>query len=315
MAAFGRRILQSVRAAAPAVAVGAPACALAWSQSSLLLCDAKYGMLHKSVEPVPELPGCMPRNRLLEKLRDGQPAVGHMIWEFFSRGLPRIVAQSGVDFVVIDMEHSGFGIDKLWDLIAGFRFVDPTVMVRIPVPEYSFVARALDAGAQGIMCPNVKTMEEVQLLADSMLYPPQGMRGVGLGHAQSDYAGVDAPAYVRAANLNNCLICQIESVEALAIIDQIAAHPAVDVLWIGHFDLTASMGILGEFQNPKFFEALRKTIDAAHRHGKAAAIQPGNVEQAREWKALGFDVLSFGTDHLVYAGALKAGVAAVRELK
>lgn len=262
-----------------------------------------------------ELPACMPRNQLLERLRASQPAVGHMIQEFSSRGVPRIVAQSGVDFVVVDMEGSGFGIDKLWDLIAGFRYVPVTVCVRIPTPEYSFVSRALDAGAQGIMCPNVQTLAEVQLLADSMLYPPLGKRGVGLGHAMTDYGAVDSAAYLRAANTNNCLICQVESVEALESIDEIASHPAVDVLWVGHFDLSASMGILGEFQHPRFLEALKRTIDAAHRHGKAAACQPRNMQQAKEWKALGFDILSHGSDHSVYCNALKAGVASMRELR
>ena len=202
--------------------------------------------------PLPALPAASPRpalpkpNQLLAKLRAGELPIGHMIWEFASRGMARVVAQSGVDFVVLDMEHGGLTIDTIWDQLSFFRAVETTVVVRIPDAEYSFVARCLDAGVQGIMCPNVRTMEQVEILAQALLYPPEGDRGMGLGQAHTDLRATDEPLrYALAANRNNLLITQIESAEAIEIIDEIGAHPAVDVLWVGHMDLSARLGITG----------------------------------------------------------------------
>ena len=89
--------------------------------------------------------------------------------------------------------------------------------------------------------------------------------------------------------------------------------PGVDVLWVGHFDLSQSMGIPAQFQHPDFLAALRQVVEAARRHGKHAGMQPGNTEQAAQWMEIGYDVLSWSSDVAVYRHALNAGVAQLRE--
>ncbi|MCB0123119.1 MAG: hypothetical protein KDE58_12780, partial [Caldilineaceae bacterium] len=116
------------------------------------------------------------------------------------------------------------------------------------------------------------------------------------------------------SNENTTIICQIESVEGLENLEAIASTPGVDVLWVGHFDLTNSMGIPGQFDDQRFHDALQQVVDVAKKHGLGAGIQPANVAQAQEWMAVGFNVISYGIDFGVYAGALKQAVAQVREL-
>ena len=109
------------------------------------------------------------------------------------------------------------------------------------------------------------------------------------------------------------MICQIESVTGLANLDAIAGCSGVDVLWVGHFDLSNSMGIPRRFDEPRFVDALQQVAEAAKRHGKAAGIQPGNPRQASEWTEIGFNALSWASDAALYRGALAAAVAALRE--
>ena len=108
------------------------------------------------------------------------------------------------------------------------------------------------------------------------------------------------------------MICQIESREGLENLEEIAATPGVDVLWIGHFDLTQSLGIPGQFHHSLFLDAAKRVVDTTRRYGLGAGIQPGSLAQAQEWIELGFDVISYSGDLYVYLDAMTRAVADVR---
>jgi len=254
-------------------------------------------------------------NLLKQRLAEGRLAVGHMLLEFGTRGVAKILEAAGVDFVLLDMEHSGMELERIGDLIAWLKATPVAPLVRVPQAEYHFIARCLDAGALGIMAPNVESVEQARVIVDAVKYAPQGRRGLGLGTAHNDYLPPVPSEYLREANANTAVICQIESLRGLQNLEAIAALPGVDVLWVGHFDLTQSMGIVGQFQHPRFLEALARVPAAARHHGKAAGVQPGSREQAAEWRKLGYNVVSFGSDIAVYRAALAGAVAAVRELE
>jgi 2-dehydro-3-deoxyglucarate aldolase/4-hydroxy-2-oxoheptanedioate aldolase len=254
----------------------------------------------------------MKPNRLKQVLAEGRRPVGHMVWEFATRGMARILEGAGVDFAVYDMEHSGYDVSTISDLLAWTHGTTFAPFVRIPEARYHFIARILDAGALGIMVGNVKTPEQAAYIVDSAKYPPMGHRGLGLSHAHNDYLAPDSAAYLEYANQNTTVICQIESPEGLRNAEAIAATPGVDILWIGHFDLSANMGIVGQFDHPDFKSALQTTIDAAHKHGKLAAIQPGSPAQLAAWKAFDFDVLSYGADSAFYRATLADAISETR---
>jgi len=253
-------------------------------------------------------------NLLRQRLQERRLAVGHMVMEFSTRGISKILEASGLDFVLLDMEHSGLELERIADLVAWLKATPVAPIVRVPGAFYHFIARALDAGTLGIMAPNVETVEQARTIVNAVKYGPEGQRGLGLGCAHNDYVLPQPAEYLVRANANTAVICQIESVRGLENLDAIAALPGVDVLWVGHYDLTQSMGIVGQFQHPRFLEALARVAAVAKSHGKAAGIQPGSREQAAEWIKLGYNVISYGSDIAVYRNALASGVAAVREL-
>ncbi len=254
----------------------------------------------------------MKPNRLQQVLTEGRMPVGHMIWEFNSRGIARILEASGVDFAVYDMEHSGHDLSTIADLLAWTHGTTFAPFVRIPEGKYHFIARCLDAGALGVMVANVKTAEQAAYIVDSAKYPPFGHRGLGLSHAHNDYIVPNTVDYLEYANRNTTVICQIESPEGLANAEAIAATPGVDILWIGHFDLTATMGIPAQFDHPDFQAALRTVVAAAKKHGKHSCIQPGSPQQLENWRQAGFDILSYGADTGIYKAALTEAIARVR---
>ena len=187
------------------------------------------------------------------------------------------------------------------------------LIATVPQGDYHFLARTMDAGALGVMVGNVETPEQAQRIVASVKYAPAGKRGVGLGTAHNDYVVPSPVEYLREANDSGVVICQIESPTGVANAEAIAAVPGVDCLWIGHFDLTCSMGIPGEFQSEGFLNALRSTVAAGRKHGKLLGIQPGNPAQAEQWIGLGFNVISWSTDIGVYCGALKSEIASLRQ--
>lgn len=240
--------------------------------------------------------------------------VGHMIMEFGTRGIAKILEAVGIDFVLIDMEHTGFDTERIADLMAWFKATDIAPFVRVPQNLYHFIARTMDAGALGIMIGNVETGGQAKSVVNAVKYAPLGSRGVGLGTAHNDYVPPDPVAYFQRSNENTTVICQIESSTGLANLDAIAGAEGVDVLWVGHYDLSQSMGIPARFDDARFTDALRKVVEAANRHRKLAAIQPGSIQQAEEWLRMGFHFMSWKTDIAVYRGALEQEIADFRKL-
>lgn len=256
----------------------------------------------------------MKPNRFQQAIAEGRVPIGHMVWEFGTRGIAKLTESADVDFIVYDMEHSGFDIDRIYDLIAWSKACTFAPMVRVPQGQYHFLARVMDAGALGVMVANVETAAQAREIVDAVKYAPLGRRGVALGNQHVDYLVPDPATYFRESNASSVVICQIESQVGVLNADAIAATPGVDVLWVGHYDLSTSMGIPGEFSHPHFLAALARVIRVARAHGLRTGIQPGTVEQAQAWRAIGFDVLSWGADSAVYRQALTKGVADLKRI-
>ncbi len=256
----------------------------------------------------------MKPNRFPQILAAGNVPVGHMIMEFNTRGMGRMLGVAGLDFVVIDMEHASFSTADVANFIAWTHAVEVAPFVRVPQIEYHLIARILDAGALGVMVPNVKTAAEARAIVDAAKYAPLGQRGVALGGALTGFRGVDPPQFLDESNRNTTVICQIESEEGLENLEGIAGTKGVDVLWVGHFDLTNSMGIPGQFDDQRFVDGLEKVVATARKHGLGAGIQPRDAAQAQPWMEMGFNVISYNSDYGVYLSALKDGVAQIRSL-
>lgn len=254
----------------------------------------------------------MKPNRFKEQMTKNNFSIGHMVQEFGTRSQAKVLEQIDIDFVIIDTEHSAFTSANVADMVAWFKATDIAPFVRIPQIQYHFIARTLDAGALGIMVPNVISGAEAQSVVNATKYAPIGDRGVGLSAAHTDFKKVAPHEYMTYSNRNTTLICQIESKEGLHNIEDIATTPGIDVLWVGHFDLSQSLGIPGQFEHEKFLKAIQHVVDIAKKHGLGAGIQPNSIGDANAWMNMGFNVISYGNDHLVYMNALKNAVDKLR---
>jgi 2-keto-3-deoxy-L-rhamnonate aldolase RhmA len=254
----------------------------------------------------------MKANRYREAVAAGRMPIGHMVWEFGTRGMARILDSADLDFVIYDMEHSGFGIERVFDMIAYAKAASFAPFVRVPQAQYHFLARVMDAGALGVMVANVESAEQAKMIVDAVKYAPLGNRGVGIGTAHTDFLAAPAVEYFKESNQSTVIICQIESPAGVKNAEAIAATPGVDLLWVGHFDLSQTMGIPAQFQHPDFLEALRTVVAAGRKHGCRLGIQPSTTEQCEQWLGLGFDVISWSVDSMIYRNALVSAVAALR---
>lgn len=237
---------------------------------------------------------------------------GTMVFEFFVPGLPAIAASAGSDFLLLDMEHTGASFETIKAQCAACRGVGISPIVRIPVAEYHFVARALDVGAHGVMVPMVESPEQAQHIVSCATYPPRGRRGAAFTIAHDDYLPGTPTAKMASAAERTIIIPQIETPTGVQNVDAIAAVPGVDIVWLGHFDLTNFMGIPGDFDHPDYRRAVDAIVAAAGRHGKVAGFMATDERWASEYWDLGFRAIAYGLDHLLYQQALMSGISVLK---
>lgn len=247
----------------------------------------------------------MKSNAVKNRVMNAEPVCGAMVFEFFSPGIGAVLSNAGCRFVFYDMEHTGLGFETLKWLFAACRGLPIEPMVRVPRGEYHFLARALDLGATGVMVPMVESADEARAIVRACRYPPAGRRGAAFGFAHDDYEAGDIRGKIRTANRRTLVVAQIETERGLAACDEIAAVDGIDVLWLGHFDLSNFMGIPAAFEHPRFVEAMQAVARTARAHGKAAGFMATDADWMARAKAAGYTMLAVGTD----MGLLAQGVA------
>lgn len=251
-------------------------------------------------------------NPVSQALRQGGTAYGIMAAEFFTPGFTQIAANAGAEFVIFDGEHGAISIETLKAQIAFAKGAGIVPFVRVPGLAYHLIAPALDAGAMGIMVPMIETRQQAEDLARWCRYRPEGVRGLGFGVAHDDFRGGDITNLMKAENERTLVIALIETVTGIANVDAILSVPGIDVGWLGHYDLTNTMGITGEFDRPEFHDAVGKLLDACRTHGKSPGFLATTVAMARVWRAKGFRCLCYGTDIGIFQTALSD---ALRDLR
>ena len=238
--------------------------------------------------------------------------LGACIMEFESPGIGHIYRAAGADFVFVDCEHSGIGIEGLKRILRYLEAAGMPHFVRRAGKAYPDIATALDAGAEGLLLPMAGSAEEVRELAGYMKYPPDGVRGVALGVAHDRYAAGPPAEALAAANARTVCIPLIETAEGVENVEAIAALPQVDLLWIGHFDLSCSLGAPGAFDHPDFVNAHRRIVAAAHGAGKGIGRLVGSPKEGRRLIGEGVDFICYGTDASLLLQAARTGFDAMR---
>ena len=256
----------------------------------------------------------MAEQRLKDLAGTKMPKFGHFIVEFATPGIGHILKSAGCEYVLFDLEHSGFSFETVKSAMRYFEAADLPAIVRVPSKEYHHIARVLDVGAEGIMVPMVGSAAEARHIVSSMKYGPQGGRGVALQVAHDRYRPGAVTAKLADANHRSTLFCQIETAEGVENADAIAAVEGVDCLWVGHFDLSSSLGVPGQFESKKFLDAIDRVVRAARKHGKALGRLVPNVETGADYHRRGFSFICYSGDVWVLHDALAAAISRLREV-
>ncbi len=245
---------------------------------------------------------------LKRRLQAREVTIGAWI-SFAESAVAEIMAGTGFDWILIDTEHAPFSPEGLQTVLTAFNGRESVPIVRVPWNNPAVIKQALDLGAGGVLVPMVNTPDEGPAAVASCPYPPEGIRGFGPRRASDYYRRV--AEYVASANESVIVALQIEHIEAIKSIADIAAVPGIDVICLGPNDLSGSMGLLGQIEHPSVVDAIHRVLDEAARHQITTCLGMAFTSAVnRQWVSRGARFIIAAEDQTV----LRVGTAeALRE--
>ena len=259
--------------------------------------------------PSPAVSKC--RGSFKERLQKGKPLVG----TFIATAHPvmtEFVGKLGFDFLLIDSEHSAMHIETIQSMLQGLAATPSFGIVRIPTISYEYIASCLDAGADAILIPQVRDVEDVLRVRDAALYPPEGRRGIGPGRATG--FGLNIMERKVAPNKDTVVILQIETREAVENLDKILDVEFYDMIFVGPGDLSMNLGIFGEFSNPILTEEIANILRKSREARKKVGIFAGNMEMAAQWLKQGVDLVTINSELGLLAQYVKQSLGKLETL-
>ena len=245
------------------------------------------------------------------KLKASKPSIGSWLHSA-SPTVAEVMADSGFEWIVLDLEHGFFNIETIVNIFRAIENRGCQPIARVSSLRPSEIKLCLDAGATGIICPMINSKEDAKKLVQSVFYPPDGNRGVGLSRAQG--YGAKLADYVKRHQEDTLIVAQIEHIEAINNLEAILDVPGIDAYMIGPYDLSASIGYPGDLDHPKVKEALSRFESVMKQRKKSLGFHIVSPEAslASAKIKLGYSFIAYGIDFLYLAGAT---TASLRELK
>lgn len=235
--------------------------------------------------------------KLKQKLKQGKTTFGTWLTTGHTN-IAEIMAQSGFEWITIDMEHSTITLDIAQQLIQVIEGYDVVPLVRVGEKNPNLIKRVMDAGAYGVIVPMVNSKEDAELTVKAVKYPPTGTRGVGLARAQG--YGFNFDEYKTALKDNSIVIAQIEHIDGVNNLEEILLVKGIDGCIIGPYDLSGSLGIPGKFNDPKVKSALDKVEKTCKKMGVPLGmhvIQP-DYKEVKKCADKGYSFLAVSLDTL-----------------
>lgn len=222
------------------------------------------------------------------------------------------LAHAGFDWLFLDGEHAPLDSARIQALLQAVGGRCPC-LVRVPAVDEVWIKQALDVGADGVIVPQIRNADQARQVVEWCRYPPEGSRSVGVGRAQGYGAGL--AEYLSRANEDIAVVLQIEHAEAVAAIEDICAVKGVDALFVGPYDLSASLGIPGNVTDDRVIDAIQRVGEVCRKQRMAAGIFGIDAEAAKPWIARGFSLIAVGIDTVFLGSAAEAALKAVRGSK
>jgi 2-keto-3-deoxy-L-rhamnonate aldolase RhmA len=239
--------------------------------------------------------------RLKGKLRAGEPSYGAIL-QLACPAVAALLSAQGFDWIWIDTEHGAISVETAQLMIQASQGTSAVPLVRI-AEKLPWLAKAhLDAGAMGIITPMVNSAKEASDAVAALQYPPQGFRGFGPAMAPARWGLRGAGAYAKAANSEILAIAQIEHIQAVDTIDEIVDVPGLDLVFVGMYDLSASMGLLGQVDHPSVVSAAQRVLLSAQSAGVAAGVIALEMEAIQRRREEGFQFIAVTTDTVLLSG-------------
>ena len=236
-------------------------------------------------------------NTLKQKLKERKITVGSWITTGHNN-IAEIMAQSGFEWITIDMEHSAITLDIAQQLIQIIESYNVVPLVRVGEKNPNLIKRVMDAGAYGVIVPMVNSKQDAELAVNAVKYPPVGTRGVGLARAQG--YGFNFKDYSSVVNDKSIVIVQIEHIDAVNNLESILSVDGIDGCIIGPYDLSGSLGVPGEFDNQKVTSALQKVEKICKKKKISLGMHaiPPDYKTMIEHASKGYTFLAFSLDTL-----------------
>jgi len=245
----------------------------------------------------------LPRNHFKHALKAGKAQIG--LWSSLSSNYTvEVIAGAGFDWILLDSEHSPNDLESLLTQLQAAAPYPCQPIVRVPWNDMVTIKRVLDIGAQSLLIPYVSTAEEARAAVSYTRYPPKGLRGVAGTTRASRFGRIKD--YARRAHEELCVLVQVETEQALANIEAIAAVEGVDGIFIGPADLHASLGYTGETANPAVKPLIDEAIRRIRKVGSAPGILTPNEADATHWLKCGALFVAVGADVGILARGAEA---------
>lgn len=221
------------------------------------------------------------------------------------------MGHAGFDWGVLDMEHTPIDLMTLVQLLQAVSATPMAPVVRVPWNEPVLVKRVLDAGATSLLFPFVQNAAEARAAVAATRYPPDGIRGMA-GMSRASAFGT-LPGYLQQANTGLCVLLQLETPQAIAELEAIAAVPGVDALFLGPADLSAAMGHVGDLTHADVFALMQQAAQRCRQLGKPVGTVGGTPALVQRYREAGFDFVALASDLGLLMQASQAGLAALRQ--
>jgi 2-keto-3-deoxy-L-rhamnonate aldolase RhmA len=220
-----------------------------------------------------------------------------------------VLASVGFDWLFIDAEHSTFGARDMQALLQAAGNGTPC-LVRLESNQEVPIKKALDVGAAGIIAPQVNSVEQAESVVRFSKYSPQGVRGVGIGRAHA--YGLRFQDYVDSANEDIAVIVQAEHIDAVRNIESIVGVPGVDAVLVGPYDLSASLGKIGQVDHPEVVRAIDHVTQVCHQAGVRLGIFGVSADAVKPYIEKGYTLIIAGVDTLMLGQAAQILFAELR---
>lgn len=251
---------------------------------------------------------------LKEKIKRNENTIGMHI-NLCDITVGKIAGLAGYDFIWIDTEHSYLGFEDLLHQILAVKATGTPVIVRVPQDDLTATKKVLEMGPDGIIFPMVKSAGEANRLIATTLYPPHGTRGFGPMNAV-DYGFKDAVEFTKTNHKDMCRFIQIEHIDAVNCLEELAENPFIDGFIIGPYDLSGSINELGNVFGENTTKLIEKTVKTLHEKGKYVGVSTGDCSDKvlAHWHNMGIQMLSAGTDYTFLVDATRKNCENLKKL-